>query len=127
MKLIVLHIVNIIMVFVGKGVFLRTLELYTGGIGDSNYVRKSKMLEEQDKFAKDDTPYGVDVVMFTNVFDKGYRVVLDCLKMESSGVGSQFLLEVMRGMGLFPQFSQLWLLILDQLINDLLNMSSIQN
>ena len=71
------------------------------------------MLEKQDKFAKNNTPYGVDVVPFTNVFDKEYRIVLDCLKIESSDVVSQFLLEVMRDMGLFLQFSQLWLLILD--------------
>ena len=46
------------------------LELYTGSIGDSDYVDKSGILKEQEKFAH--------VVPFTNVFDKGIRLTLDC-------------------------------------------------
>ena len=57
-----------------------TLELFVGGVGDSEYIRKSGILLVQDDFAKKDTSQGKTVVPFINVFDKGYRVLLDCYK-----------------------------------------------
>ena len=54
------------------------LEMYTGSIGDSDYVDKSGILKEQDKFANADPEKDGTVIPFTNVFDKGYRVTLAC-------------------------------------------------
>ena len=54
------------------------LEMYTGSIGDSDYVDKSGILKEQDKFANADPEKDGTVISFTNVFDKGYRVTLAC-------------------------------------------------
>ena len=55
----------------------RLLELYTGAVGDSNYIKAVKILELQENFAKHDITIGQDVIPFTNIFDKGYRLMLD--------------------------------------------------
>ena len=54
-------------------------EYFTGSIGDSDYVRESHILEQQECFVREDIAVGTEVVSVANVFDKGYRVVLDCL------------------------------------------------
>jgi len=58
------------------------LELWTGSIGDSDYVRKAEILKYQEQFANDDSVRDKDgeIIPFVNVFDKGYRVILDCIK-----------------------------------------------
>lgn len=57
-----------------------TLEVYTGGIGDSDYVRRSGLLAEQSKFTKEEAMKNkCREIPFINTFDKGYRVILDCL------------------------------------------------
>jgi hypothetical protein len=57
-----------------------TLELYTGGVGDSDYIRLSGILNVQDEFSKRDLLDGVNHIPFINIFDKGYRVLLECLR-----------------------------------------------
>lgn len=57
-----------------------TIELFVGSTGDSDYVRLSKLLEEQHLFSIDDLLEDGSEVAFLNVFDKGYRVMLDCYK-----------------------------------------------
>ena len=57
-----------------------TLELFTGGIGDSEYVEKSRILQIQNKFATNDPERDGNIVPFLNVFEKGYRVLLECHK-----------------------------------------------
>ena len=66
---------------VGKGaVFLQTCgfsgtwELFTGGVSDSDYQVKSEILEFQEEFVKECN--NKPDVPFTNVLDKGYRIVL---------------------------------------------------
>ena len=56
------------------------MELFTGSIGDSDYVRESQILEQQGIFTRDYTTAGVEVVSTVNVFDKGHIVILDGLK-----------------------------------------------
>ena len=55
-----------------------TLELYIDATGDSDYIRKTKILEEQRDFMDADKQIDGSIVPFINVFDKGYRVLLDC-------------------------------------------------
>ncbi len=55
-----------------------TLELFTGSIGDSEYITKSNILGEQQSFADNDQSRDGSMVPFTNTFDKGYRVLLEC-------------------------------------------------
>ena len=57
----------------------RFLELYTCAVGDSKYIKAVKVLELQENFAKHDVTIGQDVIPFTNIFDKGYRLMLDCI------------------------------------------------
>ena len=57
-----------------------TLELFTGSIGDSDYVIQSNILLEQQLFMEGDKLRDGTVIPFTNVFDKGYRVILVCFK-----------------------------------------------
>jgi hypothetical protein len=54
----------------------RSLELCTGAIDDSNYLRMVKIFEEQEEFAAEDKSSSQT---FVNVLDKGYRSVLDSL------------------------------------------------
>jgi hypothetical protein len=54
----------------------RSLELCTGAIDDSNYLRMVKVFEGQENFAAEDKSSSQT---FVNVLDKGYRSVLDSL------------------------------------------------
>jgi hypothetical protein len=56
-----------------------TIELYTGHIEDSAYVEKAKIFEDQQEFAARDLVNGV-LVPFINIFDKGYRLILQAAK-----------------------------------------------
>ena len=58
-----------------------THDLFTGAIGDSEHVRKALILETQEKFQNEDLTIDGNAVEFINIFDKGYRVILDCLKL----------------------------------------------
>ena len=40
----------------------------------------SGFLKDQEEFANSDLGYESEVVPFANVFDKGYIVILDCVK-----------------------------------------------
>ena len=55
-----------------------TYDLFTGAVGDSEYVRLSKILETQQSFQEHDKALHEKVTPFINIFDKGYRVVLEC-------------------------------------------------
>jgi hypothetical protein len=57
-----------------------TLELFTGSVGDSDYVRSSKMLEHQEEYQNSDPQIDGSIIPFTNVYDKGYRVILDFVR-----------------------------------------------
>lgn len=57
-----------------------TLELFVGNTGDSDYIKKTKILAKQEDFANKDKLDDGNVIPFLNVFDKGYRVLLDCYK-----------------------------------------------
>ena len=57
-----------------------THELFSGGIGDSDYIRRSKILEMQQQFQEEDKDLDGEIISFINIFDKGYRVLLDCRK-----------------------------------------------
>ena len=57
-----------------------TLELFVGNTGDSDYIKKTKILAIQEDFANKDKLDDGKVLPFLNVFDKGYRVLLDCYK-----------------------------------------------
>ena len=57
-----------------------TLELFVGNTGDSDYIKKTKILAIQEDFANKDKLDNGKVLPFLNVFDKGYRVLLDCYK-----------------------------------------------
>ena len=54
--------------------WMRLLPLWTGAVGDSQYITGTKILEEQKKFAEGDFS---SPEPFLNIFDKGYRSVLD--------------------------------------------------
>ena len=56
------------------------LELFTGSVGDSEYIRRTKILEIQEKVQKSDVLAKNTIVPFVNIFDKGYRVLLDAQK-----------------------------------------------
>ena len=58
----------------------RNIGVITGGIGDSEYVEKSRILQIQNKFVTNDPERDSNIVPFINVFDKGYRVLLKCHK-----------------------------------------------
>jgi len=71
--------------YIAKGVvaihpcgWIATWELCTGGIGDSRYVRMVNFSEKQQQYAQydDETKHHP----FTNIFDRGYCVVLDGVK-----------------------------------------------
>ena len=57
-----------------------THELFTGNIGDSEYVKLCAFLKDQEEFANMDTLQDGSILPFINVFDKGYRVNMECLK-----------------------------------------------
>ena len=57
-----------------------TYELFTGSVGDSDYVRQSGILELQENFQNIDIDHNGKVIKFINLFDKGYRVLLDCME-----------------------------------------------
>jgi len=57
--------------------WITTWELCTGGIDDSRYVKMVKVFEKQQQYAHYDE---TDQWPFTNIFDRGYRVVLDGIK-----------------------------------------------
>ena len=57
-----------------------THELFSGGVGDSDYIRQSKILEMQQQFQEEDKDPDGEIIAFINIFDKGYRVLLDCRK-----------------------------------------------
>jgi hypothetical protein len=54
--------------------WIRTIELCTGAIGDSDYIEAVNILKEQKIFADLDPS---SILAFLNVFDKGYRCVLE--------------------------------------------------
>ena len=56
-----------------------TLELFTGAIGDSDYIKLSKILKTQNDFSECDLGSNGEKIPFINIFDKGYRVLLECL------------------------------------------------
>jgi len=58
--------------------WIATWELCTGGIDDSRYVKMVKIFEKQQQYAQYDDE--TDHRPFTNIFDRGYRVVLDGVK-----------------------------------------------
>ena len=68
------------------GVFLQLCgwggvgDLWSGRISDNDYMELNKIFEEQENFAKKDTLPGEDVLPFTNILDKGYRVTLLAMK-----------------------------------------------
>jgi len=53
-----------------------TWDLITGGIDDSAYVKKVGILEKQQKFFENDRTCSNP---FTNMFDRGYRLILEAL------------------------------------------------
>ena len=57
-----------------------TIELFSGGVGDSGYIRDSAILKMQEEFSKGDLTSDGIHIPFLNIFDKGYRVLLDCLR-----------------------------------------------
>ena len=57
-----------------------THELYTGNIGDSEYVKACGFLKEQETFASTNVLQDGSILPFINVFDKGYGVNMECLK-----------------------------------------------
>ena len=56
------------------------LELFTGAISDSDYVKLSGLLDDQQEFAELDKQRDGSTIPFTNTFDKGYRVLQECLE-----------------------------------------------
>ena len=52
-----------------------TLELFAGHIEDSPYVEKTRIFEAQEEFAAADLVNNI-LLAFINIFDKGYRVLL---------------------------------------------------
>jgi len=54
----------------------RNLDLATGAIGDSQYLKLVKIFEQQQRFANEDTS---SPLSFLNILDKGYRSVLEAL------------------------------------------------
>ena len=57
-----------------------THELFSGNIGDPEYVKECAFLKDQEVFANMDILQDGSILPFTNVFDKGYRVNMECLK-----------------------------------------------
>ena len=63
------------------GVFLQLCgwtgveNLWVGATSDSHYQEHTNIFEKQNRFAKNDLVYG-QLIPFTNIFDKGYRVNL---------------------------------------------------
>ena len=78
------------MIYVIKCGWERLLKLYTGTVGDSKYIKAMKTLELHENFAKYDVTIGHDVIPFTNIFDKGYRLMLDCITHEQTCWQSMF-------------------------------------
>lgn len=62
-------------VFIQLCGWLGTSCLWTGHISDSDYMEKTGVLREQDKFAEKDVVNG-NKVSFLNIFDRGYRLLL---------------------------------------------------
>lgn len=57
--------------------WIRSFHLCTGGIDDSHYLEVTKILERQKQFFDSDTS---SAEAGTNVFDKGYRLLLAALQ-----------------------------------------------
>jgi hypothetical protein len=57
--------------------YIRTFPLCTGGIGDQDYVEKTKIFEKQSTFTKQDKSAPNSPAL--NIFDRGYRVILAAL------------------------------------------------
>ena len=75
-----------------------TLELFTGAIGDSDYIKLSKILKTQNDFSECDLGSNGEKIPFINIFDKGYRVLLECLNEGVNCVGNLCLQGVMKDM-----------------------------
>ena len=58
-----------------------THELFTGNIGDSDYVKACGFLKDQEVFTNMDVLQDGSNLTFINIFDKGYRVNMECLKI----------------------------------------------
>ena len=58
--------------------WIRTVPLYTGGIGDQDYLSKTKIFEKQQQFTDKDvsSPDVSSPESGLNVLDKGYRSIL---------------------------------------------------
>ena len=52
-------------------------ELWTGAVLDTDYMTRSGVFDEQENFLKNST--GADVP-FSNILDKGYRLILASLR-----------------------------------------------
>ena len=57
------------------GGWITNENLWTGGVSDKRYNTDTKILEEQDEYSKKDLVEGKEIP-FTNVLDKGYRILL---------------------------------------------------
>jgi hypothetical protein len=59
--------------------FIRTIESYVGAVGDSDYIKKTGVLQLQEEFQNQDKLRDGSIVPFLNTFDKGSRLIIDCL------------------------------------------------
>ena len=50
--------------------------MWVGATSDSHYQEHTNIFGKQDEFAKNDVLDGGNILPFTNIFDKGYRVNL---------------------------------------------------
>lgn len=52
--------------------WVRTLNLFTGGIDDNLYIDQSKIFKQQKLFQEHDLDSSASIIEFINIFDKGY-------------------------------------------------------
>ena len=62
-----------------KDGFTRAIDPYTSTTPDTTYVTGNRILEDQKEFDENDNING-KIIPFTNIFDKEYRLTMECLK-----------------------------------------------
>jgi len=66
------------------------------------------MLEHQEEYQNTDPQRDGTIIPFTNVYDKGYRVIWIVFVIGNNFVGSQYLQGVIEGTVLSQHFLLLW-------------------
>ena len=53
--------------------WIGTADLWTGAVSDTEYNKRAGYLQAQEQFANQDLVINCGIVLFTNVYDKGYQ------------------------------------------------------